>query len=147
MAKANKTPPAAPAAAPARTPLIRQAWVFLALWIAFGILLEGFNAFRTPALMDHHVRRDMFRLAHSHGTLMNLVLLAAGICARLEMIRLTPFATWSLRASVVLLPFGFFFGGVWPLSEEPGLGILLVPIGAVLLLAAAVQISLTIPKR
>ena len=30
----------------------------------------------------------MFRLAHAHGTLLNLVLLAAAICARLDLIRL-----------------------------------------------------------
>ena len=36
------------------------------------------------------VRREMFRLAHAHGTLLNLVLLAAAICARLDLIRLGP---------------------------------------------------------
>src|SRR6186713_749945 len=68
--------------------LIRQGWISLAIWIAFGILIEGFSAFRSPAYLDDAVRRDMFRLAHAHGTLLNLVLLAAAICARLDLIRL-----------------------------------------------------------
>jgi hypothetical protein len=148
----NDPPASAPAAKPAASgathaPLIRQAWIFLALWIAFGILLEGLNAFRSPAYMDAQVRRDMFRLAHSHGTLMNLVLLAAALCARLDLITLGRWAAAGLRLSVLLLPFGFFFGGVWPFEEEPGPAILLVPVGAVLLLAASVYICLTLPKR
>lgn len=127
--------------------LIRQAWISLALWIAFGILLEGFNAFRSPAFLDDAVRREMFRLAHAHGTLLNLVLLAAAICARLDMIRLGPKTSAGMRAAVVLLPAGFFFGGLWHFKDEPGLGILLVPIGAVLLLVSALYISLTLPRR
>ena len=58
--------------------LLRQAWISLALWIAFGVLLEGLIGFRTPALLDDALRRDMLRLAHAHGTLLNLVLIAAG---------------------------------------------------------------------
>lgn len=128
-------------------PLIRQAWISLALWIAFGILLEGFRAFRSPAVLDDAVRQDMFRLAHSHGTLLNLVLLAAAICSRLEMIRLGPMASLGLRSSVILLPLGFLLGGSWHFKDEPGLGILLVPIGAVILLASAIHISLAGSRR
>jgi len=32
----------------------------------------------------------------------------------------------------VLLPVGFLLGGVWHYSDDPGLGILLAPIGAML---------------
>jgi hypothetical protein len=127
--------------------LIRQAWISLALWIAFGILLEGFRAFRSPAVLDDAVRQDMFRLAHSHGTLLNLVLLAAAICARLDLIRLGPMASLGLRASVIFLPAGFLLGGLWHFKDEPGLGILLVPVGAVILLASAIHISLNTSRR
>lgn len=127
--------------------LIRQGWISLALWIAFGILLEGFSAFRSPAYLDDAVRREMFRLAHAHGTLLNLVLLGAAICAHLNLIRLGPMTSLGLRAAVLLLPAGFLFGGLWHFKDEPGPGILLVPLGAVLLLATAVYISLTLPRR
>jgi hypothetical protein len=127
--------------------LIRQAWISLSLWISFGILLEGFSAFRAPAVLDDAVRRDMFRLAHAHGTLLNLVLLVAAICARLDLIRLRTMTSLGLRVAVVLLPAGFLFAGLWHFKDEPGPGILLVPAGAVLLLATAVYISLTLPRR
>ncbi len=127
--------------------MIRQGWISLALWIAFGILLEGFNAFRSPALLDDAVRRDMFRLAHAHGTLLNLVLLAAAICARLDLIRLGPMTSLGLCSAVIVLPAGFLFAGLWHFKDEPGLAILLVPVGAVLLLATAIHISLTLPRR
>ena len=127
--------------------LIRQGWISLALWIAFGILLEGFNGFRSPAYLDDAVRREMFRLAHAHGTLLNLVLLGAAICARLDLIRLGRMASLGLCSAAVLLPAGFLFAGLWHLKDEPGPAILLVPIGAVLLLASAIYISLTLPRR
>jgi hypothetical protein len=127
-------------------PLIRQGWISLALWIAFGILVEGFRAFRSPAVLDDAVRQDMFRLAHAHGTLLNLVLIAAAICARLDLVRLGSGASLGLRVSVILLPAGFLIGGLWHFKDEPGLGILLVPIGAVLLLASAVYLSLSLRR-
>ena len=127
--------------------LIRQGWISLALWIAFGILIEGFSAFRSPAYLDDTVRREMFRLAHAHGTLLNLLLLGAAICARLDLIRLGPMTSLGLCAAAVLLPAGFLFAGLWHFKDEPGLAILLVPVGAVLLLVTAVYISLTLPRR
>ena len=128
------------------TALIRQGWISLALWIAFGIFIEGLSAFRSPLYLDDAVRRDMFRLAHAHGTLLNIVLLTAALCARLGLIRLSRLSSRGLCAAVVLLPAGFFFSGLWHFKDEPGLGILLVPIGAVLLLASAIHISLARPK-
>lgn len=128
-------------------PLIRQGWISLAVWIAFGILIEGFIGFRTPALLDDSLRRDMFRLAHAHGTLLNLVLIAAAICARLELVRIGRIASLGLRSAVVLLPVGFLLGGVWHFKDDPGLGIFLVPVGALLLLATALQLGLSAKRR
>jgi hypothetical protein len=117
------------------------------MWIVFGLLIEGLIGFRSPALVDDTVRREMFRLAHAHGTLLNLVLIAAAICARLEMIRLGRGSSLALRAAVVLLPIGFLLAGVWHYKDDPGVAIFLVPVGAVLLLAAAFQIALTALRR
>src|SRR4249920_2733827 len=106
--------------------LIRQGWISLALWITFGILFEGLCIFRFPLLNDA-VRREMFRLAYAHGTLLNLVLIAAAICARLDLIRVGFKTSVGLRSAVVLLPAGFLFSGLWHFRDEPGLAILLVP--------------------
>jgi len=47
----------------------------------------------------------------------------------------------SLLAASLLLPVGFFLGGVTYYEGDPGLGILLVPPGAVLLIAALFLIA------
>jgi hypothetical protein len=47
----------------------------------------------------------------------------------------------SLIAASVLLPGGFFLGGVTFYSGDPGVGVILVPIGAALLLWAVFQIA------
>jgi len=126
------------------TGLIRQGWISLAAWIVFGLLIEGLTGFRSPVLLDDSTRREMFRLAHAHGTLLNLVLIAAAICAKLDLVRLGPIASLGLRSAVVLLPAGFLLAGIWHFKDDPGLGILLVPIGAVLLLAVALGIAFSV---
>jgi hypothetical protein len=82
--------------------MICQGWISLAAWIVFGLLIEGLIGFRSPALLDDSVRREMFRLAHAHGTLLNLVLIAAAICARLDLIGVGRVTSLGLRAAVVL---------------------------------------------
>jgi len=126
------------------TGLIRQGWISLAAWIVFGLLIEGLIGFRSPVLLDDSTRREMFRLAHAHGTLLNLVLIAAAICAKLDLVRIGPIASLGLRSAVVLLPAGFLLAGIWHFKDDPGLGILLVPIGAVLLLAVALGIAFSV---
>ncbi len=125
---------------------LRQGWVSLALWISFGLLIEGLIGFRAPALMDDPVRRELLRLAHAHGTLLNLVLIAAAICARLELVSFTRLSATALRAAVVLMPAGFLLSGIWHFKNDPGLGIFLVPAGAVLLLFAALMLALSVRR-
>ena len=125
------------------TSLLGQGWIGLALWIVFGILIEGLIGFRSPALLDDLIRKEMFRLAHAHGTLLNVVLIIAAICVRLELISIQPIAALGLRGAAFLLPLGFLLGGLWHFKDDPGIGIFLVPIGAVLLLVSAISIALS----
>ena len=127
--------------------MICQGWTSLAVWIVFGLLIEGLIGFRSPALLDDPVRREMFRLAHAHGTLLNLVLITAAICARLEMIRLGRATSVMLGAAVVFLPVGFLLAGIWHFKDDPGPAILMVPIGAVLLLSTAFHIGYSVLRR
>jgi len=127
--------------------MICQGWISLAAWIVFGLLIEGLIGFRTPALLDDSVRRDMFRLAHAHGTLLNLVLIAAAICARLDLIRFGRLTSLGLRIAVILLPIGFLLAGMWHFKDDPGVAILLVPLGALLLLTTAFQIGYSAFRR
>ena len=127
--------------------LIRQGWISLAFWIGFGLAIEAFIGFRIPALLDDAIRRDLFRLAHAHGTLLSVVLLAAGICARLDLIRISRAGSLGLRAAASLLPLGFLLGGLWHFKNDPGTGIVLVPVAALLLLATALHFSWSAPLR
>jgi hypothetical protein len=74
-------------------------------------------------------------------------LIAATICARLELIRLGPIGSLGLRSAVILLPSGFLLGGLWHFKDDPGLGICLVPVGALLLLATALHLGWSTPPR
>jgi hypothetical protein len=81
----------------------------------------------------------MFTLAHAHGTLLGLLNLAFAFS-------LTHLTAWDpsrrslaancLLSASVLIPAGFFLGGVSIYAGDPGLGIILVPIGALLLFIA-----------
>ena len=53
-------------------------------------------------------------------------------------------ASTSLLAAGVLMPGGFFLGGVWVYGGDPGLGILLVPVGGVLLFVAVLLTALSL---
>src|SRR5262245_18441798 len=81
----------------------------------------------------------MWRLTHTHGTLLSLVhvAFAAGLGRfgswgerRLQL------ASFLLTDALVLLPAGFFLGGHGHSEVDPSPGVLLVPVGALLLAAA-----------
>ena len=93
------------------------------------------------------MRRLMFTLAHAHGTALGLVNIAAGLTAR-------HFKNFDLKSSVsmsliwagILFPVGFFLGGLVTYGGDPGLGIWLVPIAAVLLFYAVLRIAIDVSR-
>lgn len=91
--------------------------------MAFGTLIESFLGFRSEALRDE-LRREMWSLAHFHGAMLAIVniVYARGAAHAL--------GSSFLIAGSLLMPLGFFIGGMWHPEGDPGLGILLVPIGA-----------------
>ncbi len=126
--------------------LILQAWLGVALWMSFGLLMEGFIGYRIPSYFADATRRELFRLAHAHGALLSILLFAAAFCA--DKFPNTPqFAIWSLRAGVVLMPLGFLFAGVWHFRDEPGIAIWLVPTSALLIIFAAITMALASYKK
>jgi hypothetical protein len=128
-------------------PVILQALVGIAVWMTLGVLLEGLIGFKTPAYLQDSVRRELFRLAHAHGTLLSLLLLGIGLlCDRFEL-ELNPAILWALRLGVITLPLGFLLGGVWHFESDPGLGIWLVPVSAVVVVFAIVGVALEMRKR
>jgi len=59
------------------TAMVFQGWVGIAFWMTFGLLLEGLLGYKIPAYLNDGQRRELFQLAHAHGTLLSVILLIA----------------------------------------------------------------------
>lgn len=135
-------------AAPATTPLaeVRRShlifgWTMFAVFAVIGIGLEVLHGFKVGWYLDvgNETRRLMFRLAHAHGTLFAMVNVAFALSIQY-------FENWSNRRmdlasrafkiGSILIPGGFFIGGLHIYDGDPGLGIILVPFGAIAMVSA-----------
>ena len=126
-------------------------WWQLFVFLSLGIGLEVMHGFKVGWYLDadHETRRLMLTLAHTHGTLLGLVNLA--FSWTLTRIDDWPesnlkIASWSLIGASVLMPLGFFFGGLFPYPGDPSLGILLLPAGAFLLLVSVLLTAMRITR-
>jgi hypothetical protein len=129
---------------------MRVGWHSLLIFGALGTLLEILHAWKNPAYLGvgNETRRLMWTLAHAHG--IGLSLLQIGFAATLAVMfsALSPRlvrASLLLDASTLLMPLGFFLGGAVPYHSDPGIGVILVPIGALLFLAAAFFTAAELP--
>lgn len=127
----------------AATRHLRVGWWCLAVYIALGIALEALHATKAGLFLDvgNETRRLMFRLAHAHGTLIGLVNVAYGLTLERRPRAASPLASAGLLAGLVLVPLGFFLGGVWARGGDPGMGAALVPAGAIALVLGVVVIG------
>src|SRR5262245_66471239 len=127
---------------------VRTGWLLLAISLPFGVALEALHGFKVQAYLASEMRREMWRLAHAHGTLLGILCLVSGALAEAhvpEAIRARVMAL--IRWGAVLMPLGFFLGGVLNSEGDPSLGILLVPVGALLLIVALVRVALASRAR
>jgi len=114
-------------------------WWTLLISLTLGIVLEVLHALKIGAYLNasSETRRLMWTLAHAHGTLLGLVNICFAITLKMQP---NAAAKWhkpaanSLLAATLLVPGGFFLGGVQFYGGDPGFGIILLPIGAVFLL-------------
>ena len=120
----------------------RWGWGSLALFALIGLLLESLHGFKLAVLVDHETRRTMWRLAHAHGAVLALVHL--GFAAQLASDALgddrARGVSLALRIATICMPAGFALGGAWYWDGDPGLGIALVPVGAVALIYACLRL-------
>jgi len=119
----------------------RTGWTMLCCFLALGLALEALHGWKVRWYLDlaNETRRLMFTLAHAHGTLVGLLHVAFGASAstlRPAAPRAISAASRCLTIGGVLLPAGFFLGGLFIHAGDPGLGVLIVPVGALLLIAA-----------
>ncbi len=121
---------------------LRFGWYSLLVFLAFGAALELLHGFKVGYYLavDHETRRLMWRLAHAHGALFGLVNIAFAFTVRhvkdTESLRL---ASACFIVGALLIPLGFFGGGVFAEAGDPGLFVLLVPLGALLLFYAVLK--------
>ncbi len=112
----------------------------LAVFVTLGLALETLHAFKVGAYLDveNETRRLMWRLAHAHGTLIALLHVAYGLTVRAIPSSGKPSASGALTAALVLIPGGFFAGGVSVHGGDPSPAVLLVPAGFVALIISLV---------
>jgi hypothetical protein len=117
-----------------------RAFGFLSLtaWASLGFLLEGAHAFKLSAYLDHPLRRELLLWAHAHGVGLSLVVLAyAAVGINQRSARYGK----ALRTAAVVMPAAFALGIFGHSEADPGPSIWLVPVGALLLLYALINIS------
>jgi hypothetical protein len=115
---------------------LRFGWWSLLVFLTLGLGLETLHGFKIGWYLDvgQEMRRLMFTLAHAHGTLVALVNIAAGLTLRaVPGSTLSPSASFAMLGAGVLLPLGFLLGGLVVYDGDPGVGVLLVPVGGLLL--------------
>ena len=122
-------------------------WWLLVASVLLGTTLEAFHALKLGLYLDvaNETRRLLFTLAHAHGALLGL----ANVAFALSLPRLPALtapgralASRTLQAGSLLLPAGFLLGGVFAIDGDPGLAVLLAPVGAALVLVAVLAIAL-----
>jgi hypothetical protein len=129
---------------------LRFGWWSLLVFLSLGAVLETLHGFKIGWYVDvgNETRRLMFTLAHAHGTLVAVVNIAAGLTARIvDRVALRSSVSLALIWAAILLPAGFFLGGIVIYDGDPGLGVWLVPIGAALLFYSIVRIALDLSGR
>ena len=127
---------------------VRFGWWSLLVFVGIGILLESLLAYKVSWYLGtlgedyENIRRLMWRLAHAHGTLLSLVHLVFAMTVHLVPGTVdqkgSHFASPCLMGASLLLPGGFFLGGIFTFQEhaDPGIGVFLVPVGALLMLVS-----------
>ena len=128
---------------------LRFGWWSLLVFLSLGGVLETLHGFKIGWYVDvgNETRRLMFTLAHAHGTLLALVNIAAGLTGRMvERFTLRSSVSFALIWAAILLPAGFFLGGIVIYDGDPGLGVWLVPIGAALLFYGIARIALDLSR-
>jgi len=128
---------------------LRFGWWSLLVFLSLGAALETLHGFKIGWYVDvgNETRRLMFTLAHAHGTLLALVNIAAGLTGRnVDRFSLRPSVSFALIWAAILLPAGFFLGGIVIYDGDPGLGVWLVPIGALLLFYSVARVAIDLSK-
>ena len=125
-------------------------WWSLLIFLTLGSVLEILHGFKHPLLLDvsNEMRRMMWRLAHAHGALLGLLHLGfVATLAALPSLTRRRLISRCLTGAGVLLPGGFFLGGIIVYESDPWIGIFLAPVGAALLFVAVLFLAIGVLSR
>lgn len=114
-------------------------WTALLIWLLFGTLLEALHGFKISDYLLDPIRREFWSLAHFHGVgfaIVNLIYVRWAEADGLNVAQ-RKLASRMLLGASILMPLGFFLGGLIHFEGDPGIGIILSPIGALLVLITA----------
>ena len=112
---------------------LRFGWTWLLVGATAGTILEALHGFKVGPYLDDALTRLLLTLAHAHAVGLALVVLVYA-SAGVPLVR----SRWPghlLRGAAVSIPAGFALGAIAHPEGDPSLGILLVPLGALALLA------------
>jgi hypothetical protein len=122
----------------------RFGFASLFCWASVGLALETLHGFKLALYLDQAMRRELLRLAHAHGVGLSLVVLAYAAVGVVDERSLAHGKR--LRAASVLVPVGFALSSVGTSESDPGVMIVLVPLGALLLLWALSGVWRSLPR-
>ena len=126
---------------PAARKALVWGWILLAIFLPLGLTLEALHAMKVPVYLESILRRELWTLAHAHGSLLGILCLTFAAVAdrslRDDAVRASV-SRW-LRIGATLMPAGFFLGGVLNSEGDPSWGIVLVPVGGLCLLVALLR--------
>ena len=124
-------------------------WWLLLFFLSLGVVLEVMHGLKIGWYLSEETRRMLWTLAHAHGTLLAIVHIVFGTTV-------ATFPQWStssrslasraLLGAAILIPGGFFLGGFFFVGGDPGLGILVLPAGALLLFLAVLYTARAVTK-
>jgi len=105
-------------------------WLLLLLFVGLGSVLETLHAFKIGWYLDppYRVRRELWTLAHAHGTLLAVAQLVFAVAlvqfgwGSLGRLRWTSFL---LLDAAILMPLGFFLGGIGHADADPSWPVIL----------------------
>lgn len=130
---------------------LRLGWWSMLAFVTLGIGLEALHALKSAAYLGvgNETRRFMWTLAHAHGVGLSLVQLGFGVTVRTLLPPLTPLlrrAGHLLTWGSLFVPLGFFLGGLTLHGGDPGIGVVLVPPGAVAIWLAVLHTAQTVHR-
>lgn len=128
---------------------LRIGWGSLLLFVVLGGVLEAMHGFKVDwyLAVGNETQRLLWRLAHAHGTFLALVHIAFAVSLPLVGGARPVVASACLTGASVALPGGFLLGAFGGYGGDPGVGIVPVPLGLLLLVVAIASTLRALGRR